>query len=413
LAQTGVLFKNAVAQGPATFPSVNCTLTSKYAANFFYTRKCRLEKKDLTLAEVLREAGYYTAGFSSSPLITRGETTFSLGGFEQGFDSFDDSIWNGKKWNWQWRSPEGIIENALTWLDKNRERKFFLFLYIMDPHCMYNPPGPYKTLYNPGYKGKENIMKGHPSPYEVKIIRGLNTDLTDQDIKHLVALYDGEIKYADEQIGKLLERIQQLNLEKKTLVILTSDHGEEFFDHGGVKHGYTLYNELIKIPTIMRYPSLIPGGTEVDEIVQSIDIVPTILEAAGVEKPEIMNGKSLLSLIRGKDVNWRDYAISEVSWVDAKAIVTKKWKYIHHFETELVLSYLCDKYTKGRELYDLESDPKELNNIYVENKEIAGKLYNQMMSVLPKSERERVKLGETIEIDEETQEQLRSLGYLK
>ena len=411
LAQNGVLFKNAFAQAPCTFPSVHSTLTSKYASNFLTI--CRLEREHLTLSEALKHAGYYTVAFSSSPIVTGRKTNHSLGGFDQGFDLFDDSIYSGKKWNWQWRSPEGVIEHALEWLDENQRRNFFLFLYIMDPHCDYRPPEPYRSLYDPDFKGKNPVMGGHPTYYESKILRGLSTDLADRDIKHFVALYDGEIKYADAQIGRLLRKLQQLNLDKNTLVILTSDHGEEFFDHGGVKHCYTLYNELIKIPLIMRYPSLISGGSEVNEIIQSIDILPTILEIVDIEKPEVIKGESLLPLIRGKDTNWRDYAISESPIVDAKAIVTKKWKYIHHFETRLIRDDLCDKYKKGKELYDLENDPKELTNLYVENIEIAEELYNKMIHLLSESERERLKLGKALELDKKTKEELQSLGYLK
>lgn len=421
LAQSGVMFKNAITQAPATFPSVHATLTSKYASHFFDTTKCRLEEKHLTLAEVLKDNGYYTVAFSSSPIITRRKTQYSLGGFDQGFDLFDDSIYQGKKWNWQWRNPEGVIESALAWLNKNHRKKFFLFLYIMDPHCKYRCPKPYSKLFDPDYDGKNLIVIGHPTPYEARILKGLDTDLTERDIYHLVALYDGEITYADAQIGRLSERLEELNLVNNTLIIITSDHGEEFFEHGGLKHGYTVYDEVIKVPIIMKYPPLIAGGTEVDELIQSIDIVPTVLDIADIEKPEVMQGESLLPLVRKRPLfsaskesrpKWRDYAIIEAPFADAKGIVTKKWKYVHHFEIELVKPDLCDKYSKGKELYDLENDPKELNNLYSEKTEIAGELYRKMIGLLPEKERERLKLRKPIEIDEETQERLKSLGYL-
>ncbi|MFB0564245.1 MAG: sulfatase [Candidatus Aminicenantaceae bacterium] len=414
LAKKGVLFKNTFSQGSSTFPSVHSALTSKYASHFFTKNKKKLSDEELTLAEVLKKNGYYTAGFSSNPLITKTETRYSLGGFEQGFYMYDDSVYQGEKWNWQWRSPEGIIENALAWLEQNHGKKFFLLLYVMDPHCRYDSPEPYNSMYDPDYTGKNKyIIQGNPSFFEFYILKGTEVDLNERDIFHLISLYDGEITYADAQIGRLINKLQKLNLAKKTLIVLTSDHGEEFFEHGGVKHGYTLYNEAIKVPLIMMCPSCLPKNKKVDEIVQSLDIVPTILDIAKIKKPKVMQGESLLPLIKGKKSRWRSYAISETPFVDAKAIITKQWKYIHHFESRPLRPDICNKYKKGKELFNLEKDPEERINLYEKNPTVTKELFLLLLSLMPSSETERLKLGKDIKLDKKTLDRLKSLGYLK
>lgn len=125
LARRGVLIKNAIPQAPGTFPSVHSILTSKYASHFFSSPNCSLPEEELTLAEILKADGWKTAGFSSNPLISgRSETGRYAGGFEQGFDLFDDTNPEGRKWRWEWKTPEGIIGKALRWLDENHRARF-------------------------------------------------------------------------------------------------------------------------------------------------------------------------------------------------------------------------------------------------------------------------------------------------
>ena len=415
LAHSGVLFKNAFSQAPSTYPSVHTCLTSKYGHYFFekQQKKIGLNNRYLSLPEILKNYGYYNVGISSSPVITKSETSAGLGGFGQGFDIFDDSICDGKEWNWQWRSPEGVIETAIRWLNRGYQKKFFLFLYIMDPHDAYHSPEPYNSLYDPGYIGKEAISEGRTFPYLSKILRGDTADLNDADIHHLKALYDGEIKYADVQIGKLLKHLRQLKLLDNTLIVLVSDHGEEFFEHEGLQHSNTLYNEVIKIPLIFYYPKFLPRGVTINkELVQSIDVVPTILDIINIDKPQGMQGESLLPLLKEGSEPWRDYAFSEAVFVDTKSIITKSWKYIHHFKTSLAMEGLSDKYTKNK-LYNLKNDPLETHNVYASEPEIAKEFYLQMLSMLSDEERERLKKNKAIEFDHQAINTFKSLGYLQ
>jgi len=408
LAGEGARFGNVISQAPSTFPSVHSALTSKVASYFLDANAC-LPPKHLTLAECLQNYGYTTVAISSSPVVTKSNTAYSLGGFEQGFEVFDESVSYGQEWNWQWRSPEGVIQKALERIDR-ADRPLFLFLYIMDPHSDYRSPEPFNSLFDPGYRGKEAVEMGKVASFEEETLMGLD----ERDIRHLVALYDGEIAYADSQVGRLVAWLRERDRLDDTLLVLTSDHGEEFLEHGGVQHGYTLYNEVIRVPLILRYPPGIPEGTVIeDRIIQSLDVAPTVLDLAGIEKPADMQGRSLVPLIRGIEPDWRPYAISESPFADKKALITGKWKYIYTPGTRPLNPVLRVEKAPGRSLHNLEDDPRELRDVYAENPEIGGKLHAILLRLLPEAERARLAAKRDLEVHPDVVEQLKSLEYLQ
>jgi arylsulfatase A-like enzyme len=414
IAGGGIRCKNVYAQGSATCPSVHCIVASQYANSFYkegVRDKIALGEEYLTVAEVLKNYGYFTVGITSSPIVTRRGTSFGCGGFEQGFDHFDSSACFGKEYNWQYRSPEGVIEKSLAWLRRNRGKKFFMLLYIMDPHDRYVPPAPYNKLYDPDYRGKSLVEEGVAAPYQERQLYGKPVDLDSRDIRHFIAMYDGEIRYADATLARLWGYLKTTGLLNKTLVVVMSDHGEEFYDHGGLKHNHTLYNELISVPVIFHYEGSTPRGIVVDgEILQAIDVVPTILDYAGIPKPSVMQGESILTLLGRRDGPWRDYALSENLFIGAKAFITKEWKYIHHFGSG---AGYCEKYTAGSELYNVMDDPKERNSLCEAFPDRARHLHERMMAVLPASERERLGEGAVIELDQSARQRLRALGYVQ
>jgi len=414
LARSGARFETVISQAPCTYPSVFSSLTSRYASHFFEARTLLLEKKYVTLAEVLKNGGYHTAAVSSSPIVTKANGQAGAGGFEQGFDLFDAGPAKGDVWSWQSRSPEGVIDKALGFLEKKRQGRYFLFLYIMDPHAPYAPPGRYGKRYPPACPDCGTQNAGNPTVHSRRINRGWKEDITPGRVRQLRALYDGEIAYADEQIGRLLEHLRAENALDETLVVVTSDHGEEFFEHGGFEHCNTLYNELIRVPLVVRYPPAVDRGAVVRGVrVESLDMAPTILDFAGLAAPASMEGRSLRGLMAGKDPSFRDFAFSEAPFVDAKAILQGPWKYIHHFEAGPVKEGLCDKYTKGRKLFNLAEDPGETVNRYAEYPRVAEKLYALMLDMLPPRERMRVKASRSIELSDGAKERLKGLGYLQ
>lgn len=412
LAGQGARLGSVISQAPSTFPSVHSALTSKTASHFLDANGC-LPPRHLTLAECLKNRGYATVAISSSPVVTRSNTAYSLGGFEQGFDVFDESVAYGPETNWQWRSPEGVVEKALEWVDKS-DRPLFLFLYIMDPHSDYRCPEPFNSLFDPDYSGKEEVARGNVASYEEKTLKGVDPGLDAKDIRHLVALYDGEIAYADSQIARLVTHLERKGRLDGTVLALTSDHGEEFLEHGGVQHGYTLYNEVIRVPLVIRYPPRIPEGTVIeDRVLQSLDMTPTLLDLAGIEKPAGMQGESLMALIVDRRQVWRGYAVSESPFADKKALVTGKWKYIFSPGTRPLHPTLKSAEGPARSLYNLEEDAGEFRDVYAEHPEIAAGLHTILLDSLPGAERQRLAARKDLDMHPDVREQLKSLGYLE
>lgn len=413
LAHRGVRVRNVIPPASGTFPSVHSILTSRVPSRFFLNPRCSLPETELTLAEILQAWGWKTAGFSSNPLISgRSESGHYAGGFEQGFDLFDDTNPAGRKWGWESKTSEGIINKALGWLEINSRERFFLFLYIMDPHDRYHSPEPFNSLFDPDYQGRKMVAKGDATHYERRILRGQDSRLQEADVRHLEALYDGEIAYADNQIGRLLSALKNLKIDKKTMIVVTSDHGEEFFEHGGLKHGYTLHRELLEVPLIITWSGVLPAGvTSADRLVPGISVVPTILDLVGVPIPKVMEGSSIKS-------NWflagdpGDFVLSEAPFIDAKALITPEWKYIHYFETDLLHSHLSPKYAQGRGLYNRKQDPGEKNNLVEKYPEIAARMLELMLQNIPPEELERVVGKRAIRLDDSSLKQLKSLGYL-
>jgi arylsulfatase A-like enzyme len=415
LGAEGVVVRNVIAQAPATIPSVPALFTSRYASRSIDAGQRKIQDRATTLAEALRDHGYQTAAFSSNPLVTRHRGR-GLRGFDRGFGLFDDSVataGSDERWNPQRRSPSGIVRKAIDWLERRAaDGKFFLYLHIMDPHDRYWPPKRYRSLYHHGYEGEEAIARGHPTAYEHRILEGEEVSLSSSDIEHLRALYDAEITYVDVQVGRLLEKLRAMELLDDTIVVVTSDHGEEFFEHGGLKHGYTLYQEAIQVPWLMRYPRTLPSEEVLDDsVVQLIDVAPTILDLAGAPIPGEMQGASLLPRIRGEaSPASRRYAITESGYAGTKAIVTDTWKYIHHFGERPWRKNLARRYAEGTELYNLTADPKERVNCISEHRDTAAWLHELLLRSLANAEGHRADEGD--ELSPEMREKLRALGYL-
>jgi arylsulfatase A-like enzyme len=414
LAADGVRIGPIVAQAPATFPSVPSVFTSRLASWFFDAGGCVLEPRYLTLAEMLRTAGYETVGISSSPIVTKGRSTYSYGGFDQGFQSFDDSEAEGGAMNWQWRSPEAVVDAALPWLNHLQRERFFMLLYIEDPHDAYHCPEPYWTMFDRRYSGPPAVMAGNPDDYEQAALDGRPIPIGPRDVAHLEALYDGEIRYANSQLRRFVDRLRELGLLDTTLIVVTSDHGEEFADHGGFKHGYALYEETVRVPLVMSWPGGLPKGKVIGApLVESIDIVPTILELAHVPLPAGLEGSSLVPLMTGEESRVRPFALSETPYADAKMITDGQWKLIERTGKASARPGLTDRYAKGSELYDLATDPHERRDLFATRPDVVKRLREAMWDMLPVKERTRLEAGEPLRLDPHLIERLRSLGYLR
>ncbi|MFQ5515806.1 MAG: sulfatase-like hydrolase/transferase [Myxococcota bacterium] len=421
LASESVVFTNAVSQAPWTAASIASLLTGLYPSvhgldggirwgagqrtaggKLPFAIQKTLSSTQLTLAEMLRRRGYRTAGFVSNVYVN------SIFGFSLGFETYDDEhedysrdVGHAK------RRGEDTNAHVFEWLDGKPQEPFFLLVHYNDCHWPYIPPEPHGREYVEGYTGSltpENT--GTVVEKQGKPITGLSQE----DLQYIIGLYDGEIHYADENVGRLLERIEKAGFERELLTVLTADHGEEFLDHGSASHGYTLYEEQIHVPLIVRHPGHLKPR-RVDAQVRLIDVLPTILALAGVELDAAarVQGTSLLPLLEGRTTQGVREAFSEATYVGAKKSLRSDTgkKLIYSFAGE------------GAMLFDLKSDPHERRNLLDEKPELAAPLQENLELWVQANQATRVALfggegpDQEIVLDAETQERLKALGYIQ
>ncbi|HIE19388.1 TPA: hypothetical protein EYP75_06640, partial [Candidatus Bathyarchaeota archaeon] len=268
------------------------------------------------------------------------------------------------------------MTSAIKWLELNYDQheKFFLHIDTFDPHEPWDPPKWYADMYDPEWKGGE-VPGG---AYVVGVPRPAASDLTEEQLNRLGALYAGEVTLVDWWIGRLLQKIDDLGLLEDTAIIFTSDHGTYIGEHNYVGKRAHLYEEVAHIPLIIRLPDsegALSGRR--DEIVQSPDIMPTILELAGVNIPPTVQGRSLLSIIHGEAEKEREIAVSSASLVRQKlpdwiTVTSDRWALLASQARSEVKS----------ELYDLSRDPGETENLIDERPEVADELRSKMIKFL-------------------------------
>jgi arylsulfatase A-like enzyme len=255
-----------------------------------------------TLAGKLQGLGYYTVGVLCNPCAA-GKI-----GFERGFDLYDDvtiladleldvfGVGEAGKKKCFYATPTSkrTTDLVLRHLEKvPRDRPYFVFVLYFDPHHDYVPAGEYATMFDPDYRGTaDGDMQSLPYKHTFRNPR---------DLQHVRALYDGEIRQTDDEIGRLLDTLHKKGrYSDDDLLILTSDHGEEFCEHGGLRHGPTLYEEVVRVPLVMRWPGKLTAGKDVPDLVELDDLFPTLVQVAGGGSLEGLPGTSLVELARGQ-----------------------------------------------------------------------------------------------------------------
>jgi len=338
------MFKNTICQAPWTKPSVGSMLTSLYPAvhgadsqgehgDNFSEAQIRgnvsiLNESVVTLAEVLSNNGYATAGF------TGGGYTHSFFGFGKGFDVYHDNAGGIKTINYE----------IFDWLKNNNTKPFFIFTHFFDAHYPFKVLPPYGNMFGT-YKSKVNVDR----QFEIDVNSG-KRKLNSEDINRLVSLYDGGIYYVDVQLGLLFNMLRKMGCYDNTIIILSSDHGEGFMEHDLIAHADIMYNEVMRIPLIIRWPELGKGKT-IGNQARSIDIMPTILDFIDVKAPGNIHGVSLHPMIKG-DVKDHLIAFSETERMGfQKAVSDGQFKMIYNCRS------------KKEELYDLNNDAGEHRNI--------------------------------------------------
>ncbi len=349
-----VLFTNFFAVSSWAMPNHGSILTSLYPTFHGATHiEKRLDEKHLTLAEMLRENGYYCAGFTCNPRLTEDL------GFGQGFDFYDDysaemtlrgMIFDQKETfdiNWT-RTNDLINAAAIRWLQNNTRKPFFVSIHYYDNHWDYLPGRPYSTRYDPDYRGpvdgraisKEPLFSNRPA---------------DADVTHIIALYDGEVKRTDEDLGAFLKFLDEQGLTDNSIIIVAGDHGEQFYEHGNTSH-HGIYDELIHVPMSISAPQLERKAAISDALVSQLDVMPTILDLCGLDIPGTCRGKSLKPLISGDKTELNDFIIAEYTGgaaEDVRAVRSHRYKYVEQAGRHFV--------------FDLKEDPTEQKPLSIES----------------------------------------------
>ncbi|MFC2171001.1 sulfatase [Acidobacteriota bacterium] len=424
LAREGILFKQHICQQPVTTASHVSLFTSTYPLTNGVQGNNRPLKNDaVTLAEILKKRGYVTGAFVSAYPVKAHSSNL-----DQGFDEYDDrlsfidylpgkaSIWFMKTTVLRivetylektgaivllQRRGDNTTRAALRWLDRIGDQRFFMWLHYFDPHAPYDPPVPFESVYDPHYSGSVD-----GSMRSLRMIWDRTLNPSEADIRHIISLYDGEISFTDQQIGVFLDRLKERRLLDNSLITVTADHGESLWEHDyNFRHGDFLYEGSMMVPLIIRLPGGNQAGREISTLTENVDLVPTILEIIGIEKPESQQGESLLGLLQGETESNNKTGFSQAKGKrdesEAKesrryALRTAEWKLIANEGAE-------------NELYNLIADPHEQNDCVASQPEISEKYRKLLEQKLLKITRSGEELPE---YDEDTMRRLKSLGYI-
>ena len=344
------------------------------------------------LSERLQADGFHTGAFIANGYVS------DKFGFRQGWSTYRNYIREGRR-----TQAEFVAADVLQWLDARPDDKpFFLYVHTIDPHVPYMPPDETLALYDS--EPYEGIVDFGRDRELLEKIKSGSVRLNERDKIRLEALYDAEITYHDVHFDAIIQGIERRGLANDTMVVLTADHGEEFFDHGSVGHGHSVYEELLHVPLIVRLPGVTDVPLAIDDAVGLVDVAPTILDALGKDVPDEMSGESMLPLLAGQQASAPRVALS--GFMDGwRTLVVGRHKLIQR--------------TAGRVMvYDLTVDPGEENDLSASRPIAVRYLRGLLGLALRGAHQGRARrrgvdhAAETAEIDAETDAQLRALGYV-
>jgi arylsulfatase A-like enzyme len=390
LARRGLLFRQAETPQSATWPALTSLHTSLYpSAHGVVWNGHDMPGAAVTLAGLLHARHYSTSAFLSNMKRARHPGFARLTGARAGTQAGDDLE---------------ATEAAIDQLRMEQDRPFFLWLHLIGPHAGYNAPAPWATAFVP--PGASEV-RGELD--ELVRIRQAGRSLTERDVAHVVGLYDGEVGWVDELVGRVLDALRELDLQGSTLVVFSADHGEDLYEHNQYFfHSPSMYRSSLEVPLIMALPGVLPEGGETDQPASLVDLAPTILSLTGLPVPSSFQGHDLLpggALPAATDArplfsetNGRIYGVR-----------ADGWRFVFNPED----------YTPGApggaypiervELYDLSRDPREQRNVAAEHPKRVEALTAEITAWRDRDLRPDVP---SQEIDPETLEELRALGYV-
>jgi arylsulfatase A-like enzyme len=395
-AKESVVFENAVVQAPNTLPSHMSIMTSLYPSSHEVGRQSfPLADEHLTLAELLGEGGYQTAAFTDGGFVSK------IFGFDHGFDIYDD----------QGGGFTNILPKVKKWLDMNKAKPFFLFIHSYDIHSPYNPPLPYNSMFhNFPYAGSHI-----PSNQTLGLANKNELNLNNEDLSHFIALYDGGIRYTDEKIGEFLSYLKDSGLAKQSLIIITSDHGEAFKEHGRLLHRQLYYRPNLHVPLIIRIPKYPKKEIRIKNLVRSIDLLPTILDITALPTHPKAQGESLLPLIKRQRsyVNQFLWKISHPFAKDLKTSLAESEPRMPPHHRSIITNdgyqMITDQTFNYVKLFNLNTDPLAKNDIAKDRDDITEQLLLKLKRIYSMQSYNTTSI---IHLDEQTHKQLEALGYI-
>jgi arylsulfatase A-like enzyme len=387
LAAEGILFDNVLAPSPWTLPSHASLLTGLYPSRHgVKTARNRLPGDLDTLATVLRTYGFRTAAVVNAYYLSRKY------GFDRGFQDFvyvQESPGSAE--------PSQVEDQALRWIAEHAQEPFFLFLHYYDVHSDYRSLPRYERRFTRPYEGPAD-----GSTRQLVRHRSGEIELGEDDAEHLKDLYAASVRQMDDGLARLRRGLEQRGLLERTVVVLTSDHGEEFLEHGGVLHGRTQYEEVVRVPLLLRAPGL-PAGLRLETPV-SLDVMPTVLSLLELPVPPALDGRNLAPLWSGAaagDLRAR-FLFGEA---DHRNVRPDRTRAVRQGGFKLV----HDRLTGESRLFDLVDDPGETHDVKDRHPEVQRRMRAALQDFM---EREAPTAGEVPEPTPAERRRLEALGYL-
>ncbi|MDJ0764430.1 MAG: sulfatase [Myxococcota bacterium] len=379
VARDGLLLRNYISNSSWTRPSFTTIITGlpKREHGVELRGGWRLEPHIKTLAERFRAAGYRTAGYTGNPLVRK------AWGFDQGFQVFEDPITLGLK---AFPRDRILVDKALQWLTRVKDKPFFLVMFLTASHPPYRPP----------LKPRQFLSELPPGEIIEHPFKEYKKPLPKLDHQRIVAAYDDEIAYMDDQVGRLIAHLKSSGKQERTIIAMTADHGEVFGDHNCYLHAYHMWEPALRVPFILNAPNLSLAGVYDDRPFTHVDIAPTLLDLVGIKyKADDLPGISIVKALADVSMHRERILFSQYNahGVRRQAIRNGQWKLVHHHKVDKRAAKELDELHPGvaqpnprdlptlawdrerYEFYNLLQDPKEKENIiskYMNNPELLG-----------------------------------------
>jgi arylsulfatase A-like enzyme len=381
----------------------------------------KLPMSVMTLAENYHHAGYATFATSSVPFTGRASN------LQQGFDVQHERGSIGDLGHSRAKTARTYVDRLVDWIEERDEQPFFALLHIFDPHSPFEPYRPYDSLWSSPDAAElheadlekveefdDDIRRGGDPLPDAEQFEGAGVD-PGPFVEREINWYDESIRAMDVELARLFERLEDMGLAEDLLVVVVSDHGEEFLEHGRHFHGNSVYGELTNVPLMFWGPGRVPAGATIDETVQSIDVYPTLLELTGLPRPETLQGQSLVPLMSERPGFRSRPAFAarfspktedpEPDEIGSFAMIDGEYRLIHNV--------VRPEGHPEFELYDHVADPLNLTDIASDNPDRVESMAKQMALWLQWAEANKVESdGDSAELSDDQLEQLRALGYV-